>query len=38
MPIDISFKTDSNAAATTYNDQNYVNVDGDTLQGDLDLK
>ena len=37
MPIDISFKTASNAAATTYNDQNYINVEGDTLQGNLDL-
>ena len=37
MPIDISFKTDSNAVATTYNDQNYINVEGDTLQGNLDL-
>ena len=37
MPIDISFKAASNAATTTYNDQNYINVEGDTLQGDLDL-
>ena len=31
MPIDISFKPDSNAAATTHNDQNYLNVEGNTL-------
>ena len=40
MPIDISFKPESDTdklIATTYNDQNYVNVEGDTLQGDLDL-
>ena len=37
MTINISFETASNAAATTYNDQNYINVEGDTLQGDLDL-
>ena len=37
MPIDISFKTASIAAATTYSDQNYINVEGDTLQGNLDL-
>ena len=37
MPIDISFRTASNAAATTYNGQNYINVEGDTLQGNLDL-
>ena len=37
MPIDISFKTASNTAATTCSDQNYINVEGDTLQGNLDL-
>ena len=40
MPIDISFESDtdlSNFASKTYNDQNYINVEGDTLQGDLDL-
>ena len=40
MPIDITFKTDSdpsNFTSKTYNDQNYINVEGDTLQGDLDL-
>ena len=39
MPIDISFKTASNVAATTYINlyQNYINVEGDALQGDLDL-
>ena len=39
MPIDISFKPDSDTdklIATTYNDQNYIYVEGDTLQGDLD--
>ena len=40
MPIDISFKTDSDPSdftSKTYNDQNYINVEGDTLQGDLNL-
>ena len=40
MPIDISFNTDTDKgsfATKTYADQNYINVEGDTLQGDLDL-
>ena len=40
MPIDISFnmETDKGSFATkTYADQNYINVEGDTLQGELDL-
>ena len=40
MPLDITFKTDSdpsNFTTKTYNDQNYINVEGDTLQGSLDL-
>ena len=40
MPIDISFKTDSassNFTTKTYNDQNYINVEGDVLQGPLNL-
>ena len=40
MPIDISFKTDiteNNYTLKTYNDQNYINVEEDTLQGDLNL-
>ena len=40
MPIDISFKATNSLNKFTskvYADQNYVNVEGDTLQGDLNL-
>ena len=40
MPIDVSFKTDvteNNCTLKTSDDQNYINLEGDTLQGDLNL-
>ena len=40
MSIDISFKTDitkKNYTSKTYNNQNYITVEEDTLQGDLNL-
>lgn len=38
MPLDISFSSNpTNSVSKTYIDQNYVNTEGDTLQGDLDI-
>ena len=40
MPIDISFGTGndkSNYTTKTYTDQNYINVEGDSMQGTLNL-
>ena len=40
MPIDINFNESDNnnsKANKFYNDQNYYNIEGDTLQGDIHL-
>ena len=40
MPIDIAFQSDSDMSRYTtkiYSDQNYINVEGDKLQGNLNL-